>query len=112
MDRGPEEANGQKVQEEIIVRFHAVLSISLSISLGMSLVSPVGAAGKKEEVVAISGMSIIGNRELPKTLYIVPWKDSDVDSETDLSRDMLNENMKVIDQEEFGRQLKYYELSR
>ena len=112
MDRGPEEANGQKVQKEIIVRFYAVLTICLSISLGMSLVWPVRAAGKKEEVVEISGMSIIGNRELPKTLYIVPWKDSDVASETDLSRDMLNENMKVIDQEEFGRQLKYYELSR
>lgn len=67
---------------------------------------------KKEEVVEIGGMSIIGNRELPKTLYIVPWKDSDINSETDLSRDLLNERLRVVDQEEFGRQLKYYELSR
>jgi hypothetical protein len=65
-----------------------------------------------EEVVEIGGMSIIGNRELPKTLYIVPWKDSDINSETDLSRDLLNERLRVVDQEEFGRQLKYYDLSK
>ena len=78
------------------------------------LVLPVAlqAADKKEKVVEIGGMSIIGNRELPKTLYIVPWKDSDIDSETDLSRDLLNERLRVVDQEEFGRQLKYYDLGK
>lgn len=76
------------------------------------LALPLQAADKKEKVVEIGGMSIIGNRELPKTLYIVPWKDSDIDSETDLSRDLLNERLKVVDQEEFGRQLKYYDLSK
>jgi len=69
-------------------------------------------AAKKDEVVEIGGMSIIGNRELPKSLYIVPWKDSDIDSETDLSRDLLNERVGVVDQEEFVRQLNYYDLSK
>jgi len=67
---------------------------------------------KDENVVQIGGMSIIGNRELPKSLYIVPWKDSDVDSETDLSRDLLNERAEVVDQDEFKRQLNYYDLSK
>ena len=67
---------------------------------------------KKENVVKIGGMSIIGNRELPKSLYIVPWKNSDVDSETDLSRDLLNERAGVVDQDEFRRQLNYYDLSK
>jgi len=67
---------------------------------------------KKEDVVKIGGMSIIGNRELPKSLYIVPWKNSDVDSETDLSRDLLNERAGVVDQDEFRRQLNYYDLSK
>lgn len=107
MDRGFEKAHRQKVQGEIDVRFNTVLAVFA----GLFLALPAGAAGSKEEVVEIGGMSIIGNRELPKTLYIVPWKDSDVDSETDLSQDLLNEKMKVVDQEEFVRQLKYYELS-
>jgi len=67
---------------------------------------------KQDDVVHIGGMSIIGNRELPKSLYIVPWKDSDVDSETDLSRDLLNERAEVVDQDEFKRQLNYYDLSK
>jgi hypothetical protein len=67
---------------------------------------------KDDKVVQIGGMSIIGNRELPKSLYIVPWKDSDVDSETDLSRDLLNERAEVVDQDEFKRQLNYYDLSK
>ena len=67
---------------------------------------------KEDKVVHIGGMSIIGNRELPKSLYIVPWKNSDVDSETDLSQDLLNERAEVVDQDEFRRQLNYYDLSK
>jgi hypothetical protein len=88
----------------------ALTTILVSALLVFSI--PLHAADKKEKVVEIGGMSIIGNRELPKTLYIVPWKDSDINSETDLSRDLLNERLKVVDQEEFGRQLKYYDLSK
>jgi hypothetical protein len=91
-----------------------ILKALAGILVSATLILPASlqAADKKEKVVEIGGMSIIGNRELPKTLYIVPWKDSDIDSETDLSRDLLNERLKVVDQEEFGRQLKYYELSK
>lgn len=90
------------------MKFYTILAIFAALFLAL----PTGAAGTKEKVVEVGGMSIIGNRELPKTLYIVPWKDSGVDSETDLSQDLLNERMKVVDQEEFVRQLKYYELSK
>ena len=89
--------------------FKYILVIALLLWATLTLAAD---GKKKEEVVEIGGMSIIGNRELPKTLYIVPWKDSDINSETDLSRDLLNERLRVVDQEEFGRQLKYYELSR
>lgn len=90
------------------MRFYTAVTILMSLFIAL----PVGAAKKKEKVVEVGGMSIIGNRELPKTLYIVPWKDSDVSTEADFGGDLLNEYMKVVDQEEFTRQLKYYELSR
>ena len=63
-----------------------------------------------EEVVEIQGMSIIGNRELPKSLYIVPWKDSEVGIETDLDQDLLDEGLTPVDPDVFARQLDYYEL--
>ena len=63
-----------------------------------------------EEVVEVGGMSIIGNRELPKSLYIVPWKDSEVGIETDLDQDLLDEGLTPVDPDVFARQLDYYEL--
>jgi hypothetical protein len=76
-------------------------------------VTPAPAAKKKqqEEVVEMSGISIIGNRELPKTLYIVPWKNSEVGVETDLTN-TLNEGMQPLDRAVFERELDYYEFSK
>jgi hypothetical protein len=59
------------------------------------------------DVVEMSGISIIGNRELPKTLFIVPWKNSEVAVDTDLTN-TLNEGMQPVDQEVFLRELEYY----
>jgi hypothetical protein len=74
-------------------------------------IAPAYAAKKKEEVVEMSGISIIGNRELPKTLFIVPWKNSEVGVETELTN-TLNEGMQPLDPEVFERELDYYEFSR
>lgn len=74
-------------------------------------VTPAIAAKKKEDVVEMSGISIIGNRELPKTLFIVPWKNSEVGVETELTN-TLNEGMQPLDREVFERELDYYEFSK
>jgi hypothetical protein len=80
--------------------------------LAVSLIAaPAHAAKKKEEVVEMTGISIIGNRELPKTLFIVPWKNSEVGVETELTN-TLNEGMQPLDREVFERELDYYEFSR
>jgi hypothetical protein len=65
---------------------------------------------KKEETKELSGMSIVGNDEAPKTLYIVPWKSSDLGAETSMNM-MLNERDVPVDREVFMRQLEYYEVS-
>ncbi len=64
----------------------------------------------KEQAKELSGMSIIGNEEAPKSLYIVPWKSSDIGVETNLSM-MLDEHAAPVDRDVFMRQLNYYELS-
>lgn len=69
--------------------------------------------GPKDEAPAakpLSGMSIVGNDEAPKSLYIVPWKKSEIGSETSLNR-MLTESAVPVDREEFMRQLEFYEVS-
>lgn len=65
-----------------------------------------------EEVKELSGISIIGNKEAPKSLYIVPWKNSQVGVETSLTSGLFDESSKLIDKEVFIRELEFYELSQ
>ncbi len=72
------------------------------------LSAPVLAA---DEVKELSGISIIGNKEAPKSLYIVPWKNSEVGVETSLTSGLLDESSKLIDKDVFLRELEFYRLS-
>jgi hypothetical protein len=58
----------------------------------------------------LSGMSIVGNDEAPKSLYIVPWKSSEIGRETNMDM-MLNEGDIPVDKDVFRRQLEFYKLS-
>ena len=64
-----------------------------------------------QEVKAISGMSIVGNNEAPKSLYIVPWKSSEIGMETDLSSNLLNESLIPVDKDVFLREVNFYNAS-
>lgn len=66
----------------------------------------VKSSGAKE----LSGMSIVGNDEAPKSLYIVPWKSSEIGVETSLNA-MLNDSAMPVDREVFMRQLDFYRIS-
>jgi hypothetical protein len=65
---------------------------------------------KEPAAKELSGMSIVGNDEAPKALYIVPWKSSDVGAETSLSM-TLTERAAPVDRDVFMRQLDFYEVS-
>jgi hypothetical protein len=58
---------------------------------------------------AISGMSILGNQEAPKSLVIVPWKSSRIGDPGEISR-LLDDSTKPVDKEVFMRELSYYEI--
>lgn len=68
-------------------------------------------AVQAEEVKVISGMSIVGNNEAPKSLYIVPWKSSEIGMETDLSSNLLNESLTPVDKDVFLREVNFYNTS-
>lgn len=75
------------------------------------IISGVSYAEKKVEVKALSGISIIGNKDAPKSLYIVPWRSSEIGIETDLNSSLLNEGMHPVDKDVFIRELNFYEIS-
>jgi hypothetical protein len=57
----------------------------------------------------ISGMSIVGNNDAPKSLVIVPWKSSELGAGLDVSR-ALDDGRGPVDKDVFMRELKYYEI--
>ena len=62
------------------------------------------------ERIIMQGTAVIGNQELPKVLYIVPWKKSEL---PDLSEppleSLIDEALKPIDRNVFRRQVEYYQ---
>jgi hypothetical protein len=58
----------------------------------------------------LSGMSIVGNDEAPKSLYIVPWKSSEIGVKTSLDM-MLNAGDVPVDRDVFKRQFEFYKIS-
>ena len=57
----------------------------------------------------LEGTSIIGNRELPKVLYIVPWKKPQPGELVGRPlNSLLDEALGSVDREVFQRQVNYY----
>ena len=61
------------------------------------------------EPKAMSGMSILGNQEAPKSLVIVPWKSSEIGNGIGVSR-ALDTSIRAVDKDVFMRELKYYAI--
>ncbi|NIW24632.1 MAG: hypothetical protein GWN29_08755 [Gammaproteobacteria bacterium] len=57
----------------------------------------------------MSGMSILGNEEAPKSLVIIPWKSSRMGDELSLS-DTLDDRAQPVDKEVFLRELRFYAI--
>ena len=64
---------------------------------------PAAPAGPK----SMSGMSILGNQDAPKSLVIVPWKSSEIGNGIGVSR-ALDTRIRAVDKDVFMRELKYY----
>ena len=60
--------------------------------------------------IIMQGTAVIGNQELPKVLYIVPWKKSEL---PDLSEppleSLIDDALTPIDRNVFRRQVDYYQ---
>ena len=79
----------------------------------IALLLLAGAASADEPVdegdKRLSGMSIVGNDEAPKSLVIVPWKSSELGGTLDVSR-ILGDGRQPVDRDVFMRELAYYQI--
>jgi hypothetical protein len=63
----------------------------------------------KTEDKQMSGISILGNQDSPKSLVIVPWKSSEIGAGLGLANS-LNDRAAPVDRDVFARQLRYYAI--
>ena len=63
-----------------------------------------------EQQLDMDGMSVIGNQELPKALFIVPWKDPEASLAPDRPvNSLIDEALQPVDPEVFRRKLDYFD---
>jgi len=71
---------------------------------------PGAPGGKAHDSIELDTTQITGNRELPKVLYIVPWKRSDLgDLVGRPVNSLLDEVLTPVDRDVFKRQNRYYD---
>ncbi len=81
--------------------------ILISISIIFS-----GYVSADQNVRELNGISIIGNKELPKSLVIVPWKASLPGEGDFFLQRHINEYIQPVDKEVFQRKVDFYSQSR
>lgn len=70
----------------------------------------VAQAEQQSDSRELSGMAVIGNRELPKALYIVPWKSAELgEALPGPSSGLFSEAPGPLDPDVFRRELDYYD---
>lgn len=81
---------------------------SLSVAALACLFCIEGYAAEKVHTI-----SIHGNRELPKSLIIVPWKAGDVSDEPNLpEKSLIDERFKLVERSQFLREIQSYKLKK
>lgn len=79
------------------------------LTLALLLAATLAFAEGKDGDKVLSGMSVIGNDEAPKSLVIVPWKTSELGDTLEVSR-ALDDGRQPVDRDVFSRALDYYEI--
>jgi hypothetical protein len=88
------------------------LLLCAGIALAQDKAKPQDKASTPDEAAKeVSGMSIVGNSETPKSLTIIPWKSSQIGRDTDLRSSLLGQDLAPIDKPTFLRGLDFYKLS-
>ena len=81
-------------------------SLLLPLVVTLLLSAPALAEQEKE----LDGMAVFGNSELPKALFIVPWKDPEAGLAPDRPvNSLIDEALQPVDPDVFRRKLQYYD---
>ena len=70
---------------------------------------PSARPGKAMDRLDLETTQITGNKELPKVMYVVPWKHSDLGDLTGKpANSLVDEVLQPVDRDVFNREERYY----
>ena len=82
-----------------------------SVLLVLLTLAIVASHAIAQERLELDGTSIIGNKELPKVLYIVPWKRTErVDFSSPPIVSIMDQALTPIERNTFRRQVRYHQV--
>jgi len=73
------------------------------------IMTSISASVSAEDRVNLEGTSIIGNRELPKILYIAPWKKPFMSEIGRPVNSLVNEILSPIERDVLSRKIRYHD---
>ena len=91
------------------------LGIHILSTVTALLITGVATADNSDQgdgIKELQGISIKADKEAPRSLYIVPWHDSELKQNTRLSSSLVDDSLQAIDQNSLQRELRLHELSR
>lgn len=82
---------------------------AVATASGPAAKPPAAAPGKLPDRLELDASSIRGNQELPKVLYIVPWKEPGLAQPAGRPlNSLVDEALAPVDREVFRRQMRYF----
>jgi len=100
----------QRLKQFVLLGLVLLLATSVDAAESKGSKGAPAAKPAAPPVKTFSGMSIVGNDDAPKALYLVPWKSSEIGQGATLEMPERREYTPV-DREEFERKVEYYYVS-
>jgi hypothetical protein len=79
---------------------------------GLLLLSAVASPALAESRIELDETKVQGANELPKVLYIVPWKKTEMDTKPVKLNTMVDEVMSPVDKDVLQRQVQFYKENK
>ena len=83
----------------------------INVMIGLMLLVGVSSAWA-ETKLELEATEITGARELPKVLYIVPWKKTEPDPRPLPMRSLIDDILSPVDIDVFRRQVRYHDMTQ
>ena len=91
----------------------AGLRLSLMLAAAVTATVAIGADNSEpDEVKQLQGINVIGNKEAPKSLFIIPWQTTELQQNTSLSSKFTDSSMQPLDRKSLQQQLRLLELGQ